>query len=99
MINCTGICKGMSTASIEYCSEIELLWKSVSSDGNKPPPDSSRRVMFGELPEGSDALLLGYPLLAEWGYHTYKDDDDVLWVGFKGLGVTLVAENPPALGD
>ena len=67
MINCTGICKGMSTASIEYCSEIELLWKSVSSDGSKPTPDASRRVMFSELPEGSDALLLGYPLLAEWG--------------------------------
>ena len=99
VINCTGICKGMSTASIEYCSEIELLWKSVSSDGSKPPPDFSRRVMFSELPEGSDALLLGYPLLAEVGYHTYKDDDDVLWVEFKGLGVTLVAENPPALGD
>jgi len=55
--------------------------------------------MFSELPEGSDALLLGYPLLAEWGYHTYKDDDDVLWVEFKSLGVTLVAESPQALGD
>jgi hypothetical protein len=55
--------------------------------------------MFRELPEGSDALLLGYPLLAEWGYHTYKDYDDVLWAEFKSLGVTLVAGNPPALGD
>ena len=43
--------------------------------------------------------LVGYPLLAEWGYHTYKDDEDVLWVEFKSLGVTLVAENPPALTE
>ena len=41
---------------------------------------SRLRMPLVGLPEGSDALLLGYPLLAEWGYHTYKDDDDVLWV-------------------
>ena len=50
--------------------------------------------MFSELPEGSDALLLGYPLLAEWGYHTYKDDDDVLWVEFKSLGVKFGCGKP-----
>ena len=94
-----GSAKACQQLRSSIVQEIELLWKSVSSDGSKPPPDVSRRVMFSELPEGSDALLLGYPLLAEWGYHTYKDDDEVPWVEFKSLGVTLVAENPQALGD
>ena len=87
----------MCTASVTSCAEINLLWQPVSSDGSKPAPDTAHRVMFSELPEGSDARLLEFPLLAEWGFHTYKGDDEVLWVELKALGVTLVLQSPPSL--
>jgi hypothetical protein len=42
----------------------------------------------------ADAIILGFPELARFGYQVEEDDDGHIWVHFHKLGVTILAETP-----
>ena len=55
-------------------------------------------IGFAELADASDCLLVGFPTLAMWGFSVDEDADGHLWVEFRRLGITLLAERPPSAG-
>ena len=51
-------------------------------------------VVFVELEEALDALLVGFPDLARYGFQIREDSDGLILVTLVSLGVTLLAEVP-----
>ncbi|MCP4900485.1 MAG: hypothetical protein GY906_26270, partial [bacterium] len=49
-------------------------------------------TLFGELEGASDALIVGYPTLAEWGFGLERDDDGIVWVELRSLGLRVPSE-------
>ena len=56
--------------------------------------EAMMEVNFGELAEASDALLIGFPDLARYGFQIHEDEDGLVWVTLAKLGVTMLAEIP-----
>jgi hypothetical protein len=73
------------------------MFESVA-DGRKSVPKAEVVVPFAELDDASDPLLLGFPLLMEWGLKIEVDADGHIWVEFLKLGVTMLAERPSGEG-
>ena len=49
---------------------------------------------FGEMQDCADPLILGFPEIARWGLDIDEDDDRHIWVTFKKVGATVLAEVP-----
>lgn len=95
VINCTGICADMESSVLEFVSTVQCMFESVA-DGRGLPATSTVEVPFAELDNASDCLLIGFPTLADWGLRLDKDADENVWLELVTLGVTLLAERPPA---
>ena len=91
-VTCAGICNGMSSNKVEVATKINLTFRGVDPEGGKMPPTVDHVIQFGELPDASDALLMGFPDICKLGVTFYQDSDDNVWVDFQALGVTLLAE-------
>ena len=74
---------------------MKCTFESVA-DGRGLPPSSTVEIPFAELDNASDCLLIGFPTLTDWGLRLDKDADGNVWLEFVTLGVTLLAERPPA---
>ncbi len=48
-------------------------------------------MQFGELDGISENLIVGFPMLARWGFGLDSDADGNIWVEFRKLGVTMLA--------
>ena len=55
---------------------------------------SKLEACFGEMADCADAIILGFPELARFGYQVEEDDDGHIWVHFHKLGVIILAETP-----
>ena len=84
-----GVIKGRQSSTITKATQIGL-----------DLPDALRgkagrlEACFGEMPDCADAIILGFPELARFGYQVEEDDDGHVWVHFHKLGVTMLAETP-----
>ena len=84
-----GVIKGRQSSTITKATQIGL---------DLPDALSGKmwrlEACFGEMPDCADAIILGFPELARFGYQVEEDDDGHVWVHFHKLGVTMLAETP-----
>ena len=84
-----GVIKGRQSSTITKATQIGLeLPDTVSGKMGK------LEACFGEMNDCADAIILGFPELARYGYQVEEDDDGHVWVHFHKLGVTMLAETP-----
>ena len=69
-----------------------LKFESLSPEGDVPSEAPEVEVVFAELEDAADALLIGFPELVSWGVHFYDDSDGNIWVEFKRLGIFTLAD-------
>ena len=50
--------------------------------------------VFAELAGASDALLIGFQTLLEWGFKIFLDGDARPWATFETYGISLPVEVP-----
>ena len=93
-IQCTGITKEMETAPVAFHTTVKLIFKDVPEDGTKGKKDVPVEVIFGELKEACDVLLVGFPTMLKWGTDFWADDDGLPWVTLKAFGITMPCERP-----
>ena len=92
-ILCEGVVKGMETKPVQVVDVLRLGLR--SDDGARRTGELVEvEAEFGELEDAADALLLGFPQALAWGAAFAKDVDGHVWVEFRTLGVTLLAEGP-----
>ena len=90
-VSIEGVMKGKPSATIAQATQVSMdLQDSLSGAQGK------FEVCFAEMDECADALIIGFPDLARFGYSVEEDDDGHIWVSFAKLGVTLLAEVPDA---
>ena len=91
-VRCTGVCDGMSSATLDFTALVQLTLDPVREDGGKPPPPVDFQLEMGELPNASDSLLMGFPDIVRHQIKFYDDADGNIWVDWGVLGVTVLAE-------
>ena len=72
---------------------MELIFEGVH-EGTIAPLQATVDVTFGELGGISEAMIIGFPTLAKWGYALDADADGNIWVELRKLGITMLAEGP-----
>ena len=88
-----GVIKGRQSSTITKATQIGLdLPDTLSGKMGR------LEACFGEMPDCADAIILGFPELARYGYQVEEDDDGHVWVHFHKLGVTMLAETPRQRG-
>ena len=98
-VKCGGICSGMESTILQYATTLRFGIEPVQECGKNPGNPVELELEFGELDEASDALLLGFPDIAKLDTRFYIDDDENVWVEFRKLGVTTLAESQRVQND
>ena len=93
-IECTGIQDSMSTGAVDVHTQIELSFQDTPEDGSKPKKRFKMSPVFAELAGASDALLIGFQTLLEWGFKIFLDGDARPWATFETDGIGLPVEVP-----
>ena len=71
---------------------VQVGFRDCEAKHNVKVPSVSAEVDFGELDGISENMMIGFPTLAEWGMNLDSDADGNVWVEFRKLGVTMLAE-------
>ena len=92
-IQCTGMCDNMVSTEITRAVELNLMLEGLDPNGGiETPLPVLITPTFVELDNASDALLIGFPEMVQYGVRFFADADGNVWVDFEKLGVTLLAE-------
>ena len=89
-----GVIKGRPAATIDQATQATLSLQDALSGA-----DGVMEVCFAEMADCADAMIIGFPDLARFGYMVEEDDDGHIWVNLAKLGITMLAETPQAEGE
>ena len=96
-LHCQGVCEGMKSADMVIAATLSLQFEALDPDGHNATEAPVLEVLFAELDNAADALLIGFPEIVSWGCRFFDDQDGNVWVDFTKLGFCVLAEskNPP----
>ena len=92
-LHCQGVCSGMKSADMTVAVTLNCQFEALDPDGHDLKEAPVLPVLFAELENAADALLIGFPEIVSWGCRFYDDADGNIWVDFTRLGFTALAES------
>ena len=72
---------------------LNCCFETLDPDGRSVQEAPLIPILFAELENAADALLIGFPEIVAWGCRFYDDADGNVWVDFTRLGFTALAES------
>ena len=96
-LHCQGVCEGMKSADMTVAVTLNCQFEALDPDGHATKEAPVMPVLFAELDNAADALLIGFPEIVSWGCRFFDDQDGNIWVDFTRLGFCALAESksPP----
>ncbi len=92
-LHCQGVCEGMKSSDMNVAVTIDCQFQALDPDGHAAKEAPVLPVMFAELENAADALLIGCPEIVTWGCRFFDDQDGNVWVDFTRLGFCVLAES------
>ena len=89
---CEGIVEGSETTELNMVTTVSLVFKDAEANVRTGAQTAELPVAFGELSGISENMIIGLPTLAQWGMALDSDADGNVWVEFRKLGITMLAE-------
>ena len=78
--------------AMQMITKVKLCFKDAEANVRTGASVVETPVSFGELAGISENMIIGFPTLAQWGFTLDSDADGNVWVEFRKLGVTMLAE-------
>ena len=92
-LHCQGVCEGMKSADMTVAVTVDCQFEASDPDGHDAAEAPVIPVLFAELDNAADALLIGFPEIVAWGCRFFDDSDGNIWVDFTKLGFCCLAES------
>ena len=83
----------MKSADMTVAVTVDCQFEALDPDGHDTAEAPVIPVLFAELENAADALLVGFPEIVAWGCKFFDDSDGNIWVDFTKLGFCCLAES------
>ena len=83
----------MKSADMTLAVTLDCQFEALDPDGHACKEAPLLPVLFAELDNAADALLIGFPEIVSWGCKFFDDPDGNIWVDFTKLGFCVLAES------
>ena len=92
-LHCQGVCAGMKSTDMTTAVTLDCQFQALDPAGHTSKEAPVVQVLFAELENAADALLIGFPEIVAWGCKFFDDEDGNIWVDFTKLGCCALAES------
>ena len=83
----------MRSSDMTVAVTLDCQFEALDPDGHAVKEAPVLPILFAELDNAADALLIGFPEIVAWGCRFFDDADGNIWVDFTKLGFSVLAES------